>query len=61
MNSGTGTITSSSQKVDLVKDMAFMITPGLEFKLTATGDKYMTFYAVSDKIPEELDRRRLFR
>jgi mannose-6-phosphate isomerase-like protein (cupin superfamily) len=52
VNSGTGVITSGSQKSDLVKGMAFIITPGLDFRLTATGDKYMTFYAVSEKIPE---------
>jgi hypothetical protein len=51
VNSGTGVITSGSQKADLSKDMAFIITPGLDFKLTATGDKYMTFYVVSEKIP----------
>jgi hypothetical protein len=32
--------------------MAFTITPGLDFRLTATGDKYMTFYVVSAKIPQ---------
>jgi mannose-6-phosphate isomerase-like protein (cupin superfamily) len=52
VNSGTGVITSGSQKVELSKDMAFIITPGLDFKLTATGDKYMTFYVVSEKIPQ---------
>ena len=38
--------------IDLVRDIAFIITPGLDFRLTATGDKYMTFYVVSEKIPE---------
>jgi mannose-6-phosphate isomerase-like protein (cupin superfamily) len=52
VNSGTGIITSGSKTVELSKDMAFIITPGLDFKLTATGDKYMTFYVVSEKIPE---------
>ena len=51
VNSGTGVITSGSTKVDLVKGMAFIITPGLDFRLTATGDQYMTFYAVSEKLP----------
>ncbi len=54
VNSGTGVITSSSKKVELSKDMAFIITPGLDFRLTATGDKYMTFYVVSEKIPQGL-------
>ena len=51
VNSGTGVITSGSTKVDLVKDMAFIISPGLDFRLTATGSQYMTFYVVSEKIP----------
>ena len=52
VNSGTGVITSGSKKVELAKDMAFIITPGLDFRLTATGDKYMTFYVVSEKVPQ---------
>jgi mannose-6-phosphate isomerase-like protein (cupin superfamily) len=52
VNSGTGFITSGTQRFDLSKGMAFIITPGLDFRLTATGDKYMTFYVVSEKIPE---------
>jgi mannose-6-phosphate isomerase-like protein (cupin superfamily) len=51
VNSGTGVITSGSKKVELSKDMAFIITPGLDFRLTATGDRYLTFYVVSEKIP----------
>lgn len=51
VNSGTGVITSGSTKVALVKDMAFIISPGLDFRLTATGDQYMTFYVVSEKLP----------
>src|SRR5437867_5929230 len=54
VNSGTGVITSGSKKIELSKDMAFIITPGLDFRLTATGDKYMTFYVVSEKIPQGL-------
>jgi mannose-6-phosphate isomerase-like protein (cupin superfamily) len=52
VNSGTGVMTSGSKKVELSKDMAFCITPGLPFRLTATGDKYMSFYVVSEKIPQ---------
>jgi hypothetical protein len=52
VNSGTGVITSGSKKVELAKDMAFIITPGLDFRLIATGEKYMTFYVVSEKIPQ---------
>jgi mannose-6-phosphate isomerase-like protein (cupin superfamily) len=52
VNSGNGVITSGSKKVELSKDMAFIITPGMDFKLTATGDKYMTFYVVSEKLSQ---------
>lgn len=51
VHSGTGTLTVDGQKADLSKDMAFIITPDMDFKLTATGDKYMTFYFVTEKIP----------
>jgi mannose-6-phosphate isomerase-like protein (cupin superfamily) len=51
VNSGTGVITSGSTKVELAKGMAFIITPGLDFRLTATGNQYMTFYVVSEKLP----------
>jgi mannose-6-phosphate isomerase-like protein (cupin superfamily) len=52
VNSGTGVITSGAKKLELSKDMAFIITPGLDFRVTATGDKYMTFYVVSEKVPQ---------
>jgi len=52
VNSGSGVIYSGSKHVELSRDVAFIITPGLDFRLTATGDKYMTFYVVSEKIPQ---------
>ena len=52
VNSGSGVITSGSTRVELTKDMAFIITPGLDFRLTATGATYMTFYVVSEKLPQ---------
>lgn len=52
VNSGAGSITVGTRKVDLQKDMAFIVTPGLDFRLTATGDRYMTFYVVTEKVPE---------
>jgi mannose-6-phosphate isomerase-like protein (cupin superfamily) len=52
VNSGTGVITSGSKKVELTKDMAFVITPGLDYRLTATGEKYLTFYVVSEKLSD---------
>jgi mannose-6-phosphate isomerase-like protein (cupin superfamily) len=52
VNSGTGVIKAGSQSFELSKGKAFILTPGLDFKLTATGDKYMTFYVISQKLPE---------
>ena len=52
VNSGTGVIKSGSQSFDLSKGKAFIITPGLDFRMTATGDHYMTFYMVTEKLPE---------
>lgn len=52
VNSGNGVITAGSQRATLAKGMSFIITPGLDFRLTGTGDKYMTFYVVSEKLPE---------
>jgi len=49
VSSGTGVITSGTKKVELSKDMTFILTPGLPFQLTATGDKHLTFYVVSEK------------
>ena len=52
VNSGTGVITSGSNKFELSKGKAFILTPGLDFKMTATGNDYMTFYVVTQKLPE---------
>jgi mannose-6-phosphate isomerase-like protein (cupin superfamily) len=52
VNSGTGSITAGGKTVQLQKDMAFILTPGLDFKITAGGDHYMTFYAVTEKLPQ---------
>jgi mannose-6-phosphate isomerase-like protein (cupin superfamily) len=52
VNSGTGVITSGSKTIELSKGKAFIITPDLDFRITATGSHYMTFYVVSEKLPE---------
>ena len=51
VNSGTGVITSGTKTLELKKGMAFILTPGLDFELTATGNEYMSFYVASEKIP----------
>ena len=52
VNSGTGVIKSGSRTFELSKGKAFILTPGLDFRMTAAGDRYMTFYVVSQKLPE---------
>lgn len=47
--SGSGTITSGAKTVTLSKGMSFVITPDTDFRLTASGDHYMTFYVVAEK------------
>jgi hypothetical protein len=54
VNSGTGIIKSGEKTFELSKGKAFIITPGLDFKMTGTGDQYMTFYVISQKLPEGL-------
>jgi mannose-6-phosphate isomerase-like protein (cupin superfamily) len=50
VNSGDGTITSGGRTVALSRDKAFIVTPGLDYTITA-GSDYMTFYIVSEKLP----------
>jgi mannose-6-phosphate isomerase-like protein (cupin superfamily) len=52
VNSGTGFITSGAKRVELSKGMSFIITPDLDFKLTATGNEDMSFYVVTEKLPD---------
>jgi mannose-6-phosphate isomerase-like protein (cupin superfamily) len=51
VNSGAGVIKSGSKTVELKKGMAFILTPGLDFTLAATGKEYMTFYVATEIIP----------
>jgi mannose-6-phosphate isomerase-like protein (cupin superfamily) len=52
VHSGTGSITVGDRTLALSKDKAFILTPGMDFKITATGSSYLTFYVVSEKVPE---------
>lgn len=51
VQSGCGTITSGQKTVQLLKGMAFILTPVLEFQLINTGDEQMQFYVATEKIP----------
>lgn len=52
VDAGAGTITSGGKTTSLSKGISFIITPGLEFQLTASGAKVMAFYVVGEKIPD---------
>lgn len=51
VDSGAGSVTSGGRTVPLEKGLAFVIAPGADFSLVATGDAYMNFYVVSERIP----------
>jgi mannose-6-phosphate isomerase-like protein (cupin superfamily) len=50
--SGAGAITSGNKTTALKKDVSFIITPGLDFRIEATGKEYLTFYVVTEKLRE---------
>ena len=52
VNSGAGIITSGEQTVHLQEASSFIIPPGLDFALRASGDELLTMYVVTEKIPE---------
>ena len=49
VNSGTGVISSGMKKVALKRGMAFVLTSAIDFELTATGDKQLSFYVATEK------------
>ncbi len=51
VDSGEGVITSGAKSVELKKGMTFILTPGLDFTLSSTGDEQFTCYVVTEKIP----------
>lgn len=55
VHSGAGYIVQGDRRFELSKDKAFVITPGMDFKMTATGAKYLTFYVVTEKLPAGAD------
>jgi mannose-6-phosphate isomerase-like protein (cupin superfamily) len=52
VHSGTGEITVGGKKFALSKDKAFVLAQGMDFKMTATGENYLTFYVVTEKLAE---------
>ena len=51
VNSGEGVIISGSKRSELNKGITFILTPGLDFSLTATGCAQLTCYVVTENIP----------
>lgn len=52
VNSGIGTVSAGGKSFDLAKGKAFILTPGMDFKITAKGDQYLTFYVVAETLPD---------
>ena len=52
VNSGAGVITAGDKTVQLQEGSSFIIPPGLDFTLRASGDELLTMYVVTEKIPE---------
>lgn len=51
VNSGAGYIVQGDKRFELSKDKAFVVTPGMDFRMTATGPDYLTFYVLTEKVP----------
>jgi mannose-6-phosphate isomerase-like protein (cupin superfamily) len=52
VHSGAGEITVGGKEFALSKDKAFVLAPGMDFKMTATGNDYLTFYVVTEKLAD---------
>jgi mannose-6-phosphate isomerase-like protein (cupin superfamily) len=48
--SGSGTLLSGGKTTPLARGMAVIVGPDTDFRLTATGKDYMTFYVVSERL-----------
>lgn len=57
VDSGAGSITSGGRTVALEKGVAFVIPPDVDFSLVATGDSYMNFYVVSERLSPDTAAR----
>ena len=49
VDSGTGELKVGETRHELRRGAAFVITPGVDFRLSATGDAYLTLYAITEK------------
>lgn len=50
VDTGTGILSSGGRQMTLSKGAAFIIRPDSDFRLTATGDAYLTFYVITEKL-----------
>ena len=49
VESGTGKLKVGDTRRELARGVAFVIMPGLDFELSATGEGYLTLYAITQK------------
>ncbi len=49
--SGTGTLVADGRELALTRGKAFVIGPGQDFRLTASGNQYLTFYVLAENRP----------
>jgi mannose-6-phosphate isomerase-like protein (cupin superfamily) len=49
VEAGTGTLTVDGRTLALARGQAFILPPGRDFRLTATGSDYLTFHVVAEK------------
>ncbi|MEN9931517.1 MAG: hypothetical protein RIS17_90 [Pseudomonadota bacterium] len=49
VESGTGTLRIDGRELALAKGKAFILPAGRDFRLTATGSDYLTFYVIAEK------------
>lgn len=53
VNSGKGVITSKGKSYQLVRDIAFILPPGLDFEIKTTGDEMLSFYITSEYLDQD--------
>ncbi len=51
VDSGSGVITSGGKTHELRRGIGFIITPGLEFTMTCTGEEPLAFYMLTEPTP----------
>jgi mannose-6-phosphate isomerase-like protein (cupin superfamily) len=50
VEAGTGTLVADGRELALSAGKAFILPPGRDFRLTATGSEYLTFHVVAERL-----------